>query len=1014
MKNYLFSFILFLGLSSLSAQSYLKHFTVKQNELTSGEDSLKILAVMVEFQEDKYDGTIGNGKFGSHYSKNYGDTILDPLPHDANYFSDHLLFAKNYFQKVSKGKLNLSYRILPDVITVSKTMREYSPGYQSKDLKPLANLSEEVWKIADQKFSNVDFSKFDLFIIFHAGVSSGLDLGIFSIDRNLPSLYLSNATLKQIYGNQFSGFTTKSGLIKNTMILPETESRELQMIDNSVSLLQITINGALVSNIASHLGLPDLFDTETGKSAIGRFGLMDGQAIIANNGIFPPSLSAWEKIFLGWDKPYEISYNRKNINIVTNEIANLLDTTIVKVPINSSEYYLIENRQQDALKNNLVLTIKKGNQVYKKTILPDTSGLFNLRPEDIKGGVVIDVDEFDAALPGDGIVIWHIDEKIINQKISENKINADLFNKGVDVEEADGIQDIGEIFYSPFGTIIGEGSKEDFWYSGNKAKLYKNSFSPNSKPNTNSNSGASSFITIDSFSTNNNLMSFNVAFGNDGLKSLVKTKLPLRKNGYHEFITLSNKINFDLFILDGKDLVKVSYDGKILKRINNFSDENKIAGVVQNGVQYIFGVYGDTIKAYSFNLSNSEEKFSKFRSLHLISSPLVIINTTEGLHVFAGTQDGFNFIIRVFDLFKYGLATIAGYQKVTNSTITQVVRKFDTFNNNYYSLISGNEFYQSINIDLDGSLSGIHKKIVTAQDFNGDYINIVLSEHDGGKHFDIIKKNNLIKSFDISSNNSTFEFAVAELFNDGRIFIIQNDVDKINIYDLNGAMLEKFPFKSSSEKVFAGSPLIIDIDKDGIQEIFITTNTGELFAINPKDGKLLNGFPIQLGSSEISAQLFSLELPTMGPIPSFKPLISSIDQDNYLSIWNLSSIQGTNSWPSKYGSSSNNSFIKIEHQPKLLNEYFPIQKAYNWPNPVYGNSTNIRYYVSEDSKVTIRIFDLAGSSIATIFANAKGGYENETQWNVSNVPSGIYYANILVESISGKSATKNIKIAVIK
>jgi hypothetical protein len=152
----------------------------------------------------------------------------------------------------------------------------------------------------------------------------------------------------------------------------------------------------------------------------------------------------------------------------------------------------------------------------------------------------------------------------------------------------------------------------------------------------------------------------------------------------------------------------------------------------------------------------------------------------------------------------------------------------------------------------------------------------------------------------------------------------------------------------------------------------------------------------------------------MGPIPTYKPLVATIDNDNFLSIWNLSNMQGKSSWISKYGNASNNSFIKIDNQPKILEEYFPVQKAYNWPNPVYGNSTNIRYYVSEDSKVTIRIFDLAGSSVATIYDNAKGGFENETKWDVSNIQSGIYYANILVESISGKSATKNIKIAVIK
>ncbi|MDP3582123.1 MAG: hypothetical protein Q8S39_09320, partial [Ignavibacteria bacterium] len=478
----------------------------------SSSDTLKILAVMVDFQEDKYDATIGTGKFGSHYTQVYGDTILDPLPHNDEYFADHLLFAKNYFKKVSGGKLNLNYKVLPEVITVSKTMREYVPEYKSINLSPLGKFSEEVWKLADQKFSNVKFSDYDLFVIFHAGVSSGLDDGTFSIDRNMPSLYLSTSSLKTIFGTQFSGFSTKSGSIKNSLIMPETESREQTYIDNSVGLIQVTINGELVANIGSYLGLPDLFDTETGKSAIGRFGLMDGQAIVANNGMFPPEPSPWEKMYLGWEEPKEISLAGGRVNIAAREIASTADTTLLKVPISSKEYYLVENRQQDAKKDDLILTVKKDTLIYTKTIRKDTSGLFNFQPEDIKGGVVIDVDEFDAAVPGNGIVVWHIDENVIKAKIGENKINSDLMNKGVDVEEADGIQDIGETFSSIFGSFIGEGTYEDFWHKGNKTKFYKNSFSPTSKPNTNTNLGSNSLITIDSFSDLSNKMSFNVAY----------------------------------------------------------------------------------------------------------------------------------------------------------------------------------------------------------------------------------------------------------------------------------------------------------------------------------------------------------------------------------------------------------------------------------------------------------------------------------------------------------------------
>ncbi len=83
---------------------------------------------MVNFQIDRDEATFGNGKFGSIYTANYGNSIIDPLPHNKPYFESHLDFVKNYFNKVSKGKLTIEYNILPDTFSVPEVMRNYSPG----------------------------------------------------------------------------------------------------------------------------------------------------------------------------------------------------------------------------------------------------------------------------------------------------------------------------------------------------------------------------------------------------------------------------------------------------------------------------------------------------------------------------------------------------------------------------------------------------------------------------------------------------------------------------------------------------------------------------------------------------------------------------------------------------------------------------------------------------------------------------------------------------------------------
>jgi len=97
-----------------------------------------------------------------------------------------------------------------------------------------------------------------------------------------------------------------------------------------------------------------------------------------------------------------------------------------------------------------------------------------------------------------------------------------------------------------------------------------------------------------------------------------------------------------------------------------------------------------------------------------------------------------------------------------------------------------------------------------------------------------------------------------------------------------------------------------------------------------------------------------------------------------------------------------------------INEFFPANRAYNYPNPVYEGTTNIRYYVAEDSKISIKIFDLAGDFVAELNNDAQGGMDNETVWNVGDIQSGVYLARIEASSTSGKTEQAVIKIAVVK
>ncbi len=1004
-------FLLFISftfaLGSLSAQSFINRinnsFLVNSN--SAGERVIKILAVMVEFQEDKYDGTTGTGKFGSHFTKVYGDTILDPLPHNASYFEDHLEFAKNYFSKVSKGKVKVEYKVLPQVITVSKMMRDYTPVYQSNNNTPLGNFAKEVWQLADQSFTNVRFSDYDLFVIFHAGISNAFSVGAPLINRNLPSLYLGKNAFKQIFGNQFNGIpvNNNSFMIDNSIIMPETESREAEAIDGSIVLKELSINGLLVSHIATHLGLPDLFNTNTGKSAIGRFGLMDPQAIFANYGMFPPEPSPREKIYLGWESPISLSAGNRKVTVTTRNSASLNDTTLLKIPINSSEYFLVENRSQDSNNDKVKVTYKQSGQTFTKIIDIDTSGVYVVERKfdnGIPGGVVIDVDEYDAALPGSGILIWHIDEKIINEKIADNKINAESNRRGVDVEEADGIQDIGETFVTVVGDLIGEGYKEDFWFKENKARLYKNRFSFDSKPNSRSNDGSNSLITLENFSSLANRISFDVLFGNNQITLSRRVKIPEIKNPV-SISLLQVGSNYWTYILDGTDLIRIdAYNGNS-STIKNFSSF-KPAVFKDGSNEFVVGVNGKKFTLLS--TINNIYKISDYSFNNEITSTPVIVKNGSVIKGLIGTTDGKVYEIDLAEFissnFTRGILTYS----VDSKPIKQIASYDD-----YFSVITDNRFADSKGKSI--TLNQKPKRIALTKNSDGKFVNVILAE---GNYFTIITDGMLTSSFVIPIEELT-SFSVADLFSNSNNYILFNSTTKIYAVNFQGILADNFPIDTYSKYSLLGSPLSIDFNNDEKPEVLSFNTNGDLYAVNSSDGKILTSFPINVINNKKVIPVISMEeLPTMGPIARFKPILPVINETGELALWSLSSLSGKEFWISEFAASSNNSYaIAIDSKSKIV-EFFPAEKAYNWPNPVYGNETNIRYFVSEDSDVSIKIFDISGDLVANLNSKATGGFDNETKWNVSGIQSGVYYARIEAKSNSGKTANKLIKIAVIK
>ncbi len=764
-------FILITCLGSISAQTFIGKInpSPQYNSLRASNDTVKILGIMVEFKEDKDGATFGNGKFGTIYTSDYGDTIVDPLPHNKAYFEAHLEFVKNYFNKVSGGKTTIEYFVLPDIVSVSQTMRNYSPDPNSDDFTSVAKFSKEAWNIAQTNNPNIDFSSYDLFTIFHAGVGRDVSLpGSLGNERDLPSVFLSEEALKNSLNNDLSGLPVNRIGKYNSLIMPETESREDEGVTGSV-LYQLSINGLFAASIGSYLGLPDLFNTETGVSAIGKFGLMDGQAIFAYNGIFPPEPSAWEKIYLGWEEPVTVDPGNYNIKLVTKNAAVAGDTVILKVPINSSEYYLVENRIRDANSDGAKITYILNGLKRTKTFTKDTTGFYSYDIKSLRG-VITDVDEFDWALPstvsvdndtyyfkpGGGIVIWHIDENVINSKIADNKINVDKNNRGVDVEEADGVQDIGESFYDIFGDlVIGEGYAEDFWYAGNPAELFKNKFSKDTRPNTNTNSGANSLITFSNFSAKANRMSFKLSYGDSLIVPIAKYNLLDTSSAKALTYAPKESEQFSFSLLSDSSLYNLSISE--YKKADNFYSDYKTSSYINGNVFIIVGIKGSNIYQYPEDGSTP----TAYDVGETITTPVTFRkNSSDNNELIVGTEKG---KVKVFTFDAVNGIVLS--QEFSADPETPI--RFIATSEDYISFVTDNKLYDSNgkSYALDESTSNVHSLALTKLK-DGRYVSVV---HHNNKIF-VVAGDELINSFSVDDSISSI--SLADLKNDGENYIL--------------------------------------------------------------------------------------------------------------------------------------------------------------------------------------------------------------------------------------------------
>ncbi|MCC7158704.1 MAG: hypothetical protein IT281_04110 [Ignavibacteria bacterium] len=979
-------------------------------------ETLKVYAIMVQFKPDNNPQTTGDGRFD--VSSNYPDSV-DAPPHDSLYFTYKLEFLKNYYYKASKGKLIINYIILPTIRNLALEMQDYSPR-RTENLQRMGNFFFDVWRSADSvvDFSGIDPSK-SAFFIFHAGAGRDVDLassGLFVGELDLPSIYMSNGTLKSLYGDTTQGYYTNEGvIIPSSCMLPEQEYRVINTQFGDI-FLELGLNGIVVATLGSHLGLPDLFDTETGRTAIGRFGLMDGQGIFSYLGVFPPEPSAWEKQYMGWVNPVIVgsngSYTTKAATLDVNG-----NESVHKVLISGKEYFLVENRNRDAFGNGQTIYFVKNGVRDTMNFTQDVEGFNSSDIWKLKGSIT-DVDELDWSLPGikndtanfqGGILVWHIDENVIEAKFASNTINVDREHKGVDVEEAKGSQDIGVVVSTPIGDLISDGFFVDFWYDGNHyrpANIYRNEFTQTSFPNSKSYGNFNSRVCLNSFSQISPSMTFsfqqcgnvtNIAnfprfVGIDTSGNSQPMGFDFNDNGFDEiFINIADTL---FGFRDNGQSIRVDRPNGFLKDSASQFAVGKLNYNISGQNRFVVGVSGNRLNLISFNIDSttSAPVVLSFNSTGLFSSPHLLLKSisqpdTLSNRMFIGMQNG--------KIARFGLDNQSfSYDSVSNRKVVSLsYASVGTLPPVYSFITDGYKYMASGHIYFGQPIEEITTPVKVSND--NKIIRI-------GTSGDTVLSNNL------GINTIYSSPTICDINRDGEEEIMFTADNKIFAINKFGVVLDNFPFSVPNVSKITSGIAAADINGDNVYEVIFGTGDGRIYAYSVS-GRVLDGFPLATGSMVISTPAI------VNSGGNFGLMVYS--QDGYLygykTPWTYDStriywknfLRDANHW---------NVGSRRSDYISATGPCLPKEKVYNWPNPAYGKTTAIRYYLGGDaSAVNIKIMDLSGELVTTLTGSNNKGFDNEVQWDISTVQSGIYVA--IVELTGGSCGeTASIKIAVVK
>lgn len=335
----------------------------------------KAVVVLVEYQDQKF-------MLGDHAYEYFNDMLnKDGFNEYGGTGSVH-----EYFMDSSNGQFDCQFDVFGPV-TLSKNMAYYG-GNNSDDMD--SHPEEMVIEACQQLDATVDFSQYDrdnngiidnVYLIY-AGRGEASDIYGDYPDTVWPHAW--DVSFMNLYfdGKKLASYGC-SNEWEDIWVANRFTGRYEKNGENPDGI------GTFVHEFSHVIGLPDLYDTEDSSTVTpGEWSVLD-YGPYNNNGRTPPAYSSFERNALGWIELIELTDDMGDITIAELNASN--SAYCITNPSNPDEFYLLEARAKTG---------------------------------------------WDKYLPGNGMLIWHIDYD--GTDWDNNIVNNNNNHLGVDLVEADG------------------------------------------------------------------------------------------------------------------------------------------------------------------------------------------------------------------------------------------------------------------------------------------------------------------------------------------------------------------------------------------------------------------------------------------------------------------------------------------------------------------------------------------------------------------------------------------------